>query len=267
ELVVEEADGTQPTGSEHDRVHTILEFHVDYDLPGFEHVDDETGDPTGFALPYIITIEYDSRKVLKILRNWRKGDERFRKRNCMIAYRFLPGLGFYGFGFLHVIGGLNEAATSALRALLDSAARDNWGGGFMSNDIAMKLKGGPLHLVMGEWRQVDASAEDLAKGFYTPPQPRPSEALFKALGFLAEAGRSYTSTTEAMTGTAKTTGPVGTMVQLIEQGSKVFSGIHKRLHKAKRDEYRLLAELNHIHIPAEGYPYDRGTRTIMANDF
>jgi hypothetical protein len=266
---IDQAEGSEAASSEPDDegTHQILEFYVDYDLPQFEHVDDETNEPTGFALPYVITVELDSRQVLKIVRNWAEGDELFRKRINLIPYRFLPGLGFYGHGFLHAIGGLNEAATGALRALLDSAHRANMQGGFVTNDA--RMKGGSIRITSGEWTPVDASMEEMQKAFYTPPWQPPSEALFKLLGMLVEAGKSFTSTTEAMTGAAPSTGPVGTMVALIEQGSKVFSGIHKRLHKSKRDEYRLLAELNAEHIPQEGYPYDVGeaSRQIYAQDF
>lgn len=266
---IDEAESADPESSEEDKIHWILEFWVDYDLPGYEHVSEDDQEPTGFALPYIMVIEEHSRKVLQITRNWREGDERFRKRMNLIPFRFLPGFGFYGHGFLHAIGALNEAATGALRALLDSAGFDNMRGGFVSEDVAGKISAGELRFGRGEYKIVKASSAELREGIWSPDRNPPSEALFKLLGMLVEAGKSWTSTTEAMTGSAPSTGPVGTMVALIEQGSKVFSGIHKRLHKAKRDEYRLLAELDGEYVPEEGYPYEiAGTgREIFAMDF
>lgn len=271
---IDEAEGSTPTDEMDEAPYTILEFYVDYNLPGFEHVKQEEGGEeveTGLALPYVITVEKDSQKVLRIVRNWEEDDQNYRKTVNLIPFRFLPGLGFYGMGFLHVIGSLNEAATGALRALLDSAAWANMQGGFVSKDAA-GIKSEVLTIEMGTWKRVDATFEELVKGFFTPPRQPPSEALFKLLGMLIEAGKSFTSTTDAMTGAGTTTGPVGTTLALIEQGSKVFSGIHKRMHRSKRAEYRLLAKLNERYLPQEGgYPYELGlgndSRMIAATDF
>lgn len=263
---IDEAEGVEP--SMEDRVYEVLEFYVDYDLPQFEHVSDKDNEPTRFKLPYIITIEKVSGQVLAIYRNWKENDERYRKRINLIPYRFLLGPGYYGLGFPAAIGGLNAAATGSMRALLDSAARNNLPSGFIAKDAA-GLKGGEYILTPGEYTPVDVDAETLRNAIVQIPFHPPSEALFKMLGLIVEAGKSYTSTTEAMTGAGSTTGPVGTTLALIEQGSKVFSGIHKRLHRAKRAEYKLLSELNGEYIPEEGYPYEVGetSREIFARDF
>ena len=262
-----DAAESNPAGSAamvDDGTHTILEIYADYDIPGFEH-------PDGFDLPYLFVIEEETEEVLLIQRNWAENDERYRKMINLVPFRFLPGLGFYGQGFLHAMGGLPEATSANLRALLDSANLNNWQGGYKSKDVKI-LDGGSdqgSYFAMGEFKTADASPEDLSKGFWTPPFHPPSEALFKLLGLLIEAGKSWTSSTEAMTGSAPSTGPVGTMVALIEQGSKIFSGIHKRLHNAKRSEYKKLAQLNGMFVPEEGYPYDVGgaDRVIFAQDF
>lgn len=256
---IDEADNRVPEVDDKSYRHTVYECHCDYDLPKFE-------DPDGIALPYIITIDYDTRTVLSIRRNWRPDDPLKRKRVRFTHHKFIPGPGFYGLGYIHLIGGLADATTGSVRALLDSAAFANMQGGFKSKDAKMA---GDVVITPGVWKDVDMTAEELAKSFYTPPFKEPSVAMFQLLGLLVEAGQSFTSTTENMVGDAKNNGPVGTTVALIEQGSKVYSGIHKRLHFAAGIEFQLLAELNFEHLPDEGYPYDvRGApREIARADY
>ncbi len=263
---IDAAEGRERVSMSNDQRHTMLEMHVDYDIPGLEDVD-ENGEPTGIALPYIITVEKDQWRVLSIRRNWREGDRKKQKRVYFTHRRFLPGLGFYGYGFIHIIGGLGDAATGALRALLDSAHFNNLPGGFRSKDA--KLPNGDVTIGPGEWVEVECTAEDLNKTFFKIPYGSPSEALFKLLGLLTEFGQRFASTTEAMVGEAANTGPVGTTLALIEQGMKLFSAIHKRQHEALGEEFAIVAELNAEYLPAEGYPYDvpGESREIFAADF
>jgi chaperonin GroES len=247
---MEDAEGKTHSIHEDDARHELLECHCDWDLPGFEDTD-ETGGGTGIALPYVITVERESRRVLAIYRNWRQADPHRMKRVWFTHYKFLPGLGFYGFGYIHFIGSLAEAATDTLRALLDAAAFATLQGGFKAKDS--KLPGGTMRQRPGEWIDVDMTSEELQKAFYSPDFKEPSEAIFKLLGLLAETAQRFTSTTEAMVGDASNTGPVGTTVALIEQGTKVYSGIHLRLHGALGEELQLRAELNGEHI--EAYPF------------
>lgn len=254
--------------TERNAEHTILEMHVDWDLAGFNDRDEETNLPTGIALPYIITIEKDTEKVLSIRHNWKEGDPLKLKRVYFKHYKYLPGLGFYGYGLLHMIGGLAKAATGALRALLDSAQFANMQGGFKSKDA--KTTGGQKVIPPGTWEDTDMTADELNKAFFPIPYKEPSVVLYQLLGFLVDAGQRFATTTESMVGDASNTGPVGTTVALIEQGSKVFSSIHKRVHKAQGEEFRLMAELNYEIIPpGERYPYevDGDELFVLRDDF
>jgi len=178
---------------------------------------------------------------------------RFEKRLWFTHYKYLPGLGFYGFGLLHLIGSVAESATGTIRALLDSAAFANMQGGFMSDEA--KIEGGDYHIEPGVYKQVKMTAEELNRAFYTPPFKEPSTALSQLFQTLVDAGRRFASITEEMVGDAPNTGPVGTTIALIEQGSKVFSGVHRRLHTAQAEEFSLRAELNFEFLDEE-YPYE-----------
>jgi hypothetical protein len=252
QTIIDEAEDREPAAHEDDQRRTMLECHIDLEIDGFEHTD-ETGEPTGIKLPYIVTVDRDSRKVLSIYRNWEEDDELFRKSVWFVHYKYLPGFGFYGYGLLHMIGGLAEAASGTLRAFLDSAAFATMQGGFMPKEA--KMKAGEVHLTPGKYEQTDLSADELANAFYTPPFKEPSPAMSQVFQILVDAGRRFASTTESMVGDASNTGPVGTTVALIEQGSKVFSGIHKRLHQAQREELALRYKLNRKYMPEEGYPF------------
>lgn len=247
-----------------DNQHIVYECHCYYDLKGFE--DKKNGKPTGIALPYIITVERDSQKVLGIRRNWKEKDAKQKKRIFFTHYYFLPGLGFYGYGFLHAIGGLARAATGALRALLDSAQFANLQGGFKSKDVA--IEGGKKPLSPGEFRDADATSEELSKAFFRIPYVEPSRTLFMLLGGIDDLARRFAGTTEASVGEANNTGPVGTTLALIEQGQKVFTGVHKRLHVAQRHEFKIVADLNSEWLDGS-YPYHvkGGSYVVMATDF
>lgn len=266
--LVNEAQDMEATSSlpERDGAYTLFEVCTYLDLPGFEHRDAQ-GEPTGLELPYVVTIDRDSRKVLAIRRNWRQDDPLERPRIFFHKYGLVPGFGYYDYGFFHLIGGLHEAATGALRVLLDSAATSSLSGGFVARDA--NLKGETLIIEPGKWTQVEASSEDLAKAFYAPPVKEPSPALHQLLGFLMDQGRRFAATTELMTGDANRQQPVGTTLALIEQGQKVMSAIHRRLHKALARELRLRYDLAAENVPEDGYPYevDGDQRQAFAQDF
>ena len=236
--------------------HKFFECHIELDLPGYEE---------DIALPYVVTVDSETGEVLAIYRNWKAEDEDKKKRVWYTHKKFLPGFGFYGFGLLHAIGGLGELASRLLDVLLDAGAFASLQGGFKSKDAKLK---GDITLVPGQWQDTEMTAEELEKAFYTPPFKEPSQTLFQLLGLVVEGGQRFAATTETMVGDAATTGPVGSMVAQIEQGSKVFSGIHKRLHKAFGDEFIHIAELNGEWLP-DTYPYKlRGTeQNVLRQDF
>lgn len=261
---IDEIEGRDPTNYDDDVGYTLLECYCNLDLEGFEDVN-EKGDKTGIALPYIVTVEKENQKVLAIRRGWKEADERKERRIQVTHYKFLPGYGFYGYGFVHVIGGLSQAATGAMRAYLDAAGFANMKGGFKSRDAKLKSD---TALGMGEWREVDMTAEELSKCFYPLEYREPSKGLFEMLGYLDEVGRRYTSTTENLVGDANNNGPVGTTLALIEQGLKVFSAIHKRLHEAHSQEFKIMADLYSEFLPDE-YPYlmEEEEQFVLRSDF
>lgn len=250
-----------------DVAYDIYEVHIQMALDELEDVDDDERGTEEFPVPspFVITVEKDSGDVLAIRRLWREDDERRKKLVHFIHYKFLPGLGFYGWGYLHIIGALGKGASGALRALLDGAATASLQGGFKSKESKLA---GEFVFTPGVWKDVDMTAEDLAKSFYTPPFKEPSPALFHTLELLVSGIKDFSSTTEAMTGAADNRGPVGTTLALIEQGSKIYSGIHKRMHKAARFEFKILSWLNHEYMD-EAYPYDVSgdDREILKADF
>ncbi len=268
-LVRDEIDSTEGRvhlDYEGDAPYIRYEMYCYLDIPGFEDKD-RAGKETGVSLPYIVTVDKDQQEVLSIRRGWKEGDTKKRRKVYHVHYKFLPGLGFYGYGLLHTIGGLGEAATGALRALLDAAGFSNLQGGYRSRDA--KLMGGDDPVGMGEWKEVDISPEEIKNAFVTLPYKEPSKALMELLDLLGDLGTRFASTTENMVGDAKAANaPVGTTLALIEQGSKIFSGIHLRLHKAHAREFKLLANLNKEYL-AEQYPYDvpGESRMVMKADF
>lgn len=257
----DEAEGREASLHEDDAEHDTYEMYINYDLPGFE-------DPDGIALPYIITVDKYTRTCLSIRRNWRKNDPTRQVRHYVEHYKYLPGFGLLGFGLVHIIGGLAEACTGSMRALLDSAAFATLQGGFKTKDA--RFPAGEHIMRPGCWEDVDMSADELAKAFYTPPFKEPSRALFQMLELLEENGRRFAGTTEAVVGDAANSGPVGTTVALIEQGTKIMSGIHKRLHRAQRREFSIRAEINAEFLPqGQEIYYDtaNGSNFITTNDY
>jgi hypothetical protein len=244
-----------------DSVYTVFECHCDLELEA-----DQEKYNRYAPMPYIVSIESETRKVLSIRRNWKEDDPLFLKRMWFTHYRYLPGIGFYGFGLLHMIGSVAEATSGTLRALLDSAAFANMQGGYVSNDA--KMQPGDEHIQPGVYKEVNMSAEELNKAFYSPNFKEPSQALANLFQVLVESGKAFSGATEVMTGEASNTGPVGTTIALIEQGSKPFSAIHRRLHMAAAEEFKLRAELNYEFLPDE-YPYqvENAEGVVLRQDY
>jgi len=265
--ITDEVDGKEKILDEGDDRHTVYETCIDYDIKGFEDKD-EKGEDTGIARPYIISVDVSDGTVLSIRRNWKKDDDRYRRKEYVTHFKYLPGIGFYGMGLYHTIGGLTDAATGAVRALLDSAAFATMQGGFKSKDVSMSTSG-EITLTPGVYHDIGLTSDELSKAFYTPPFKEPSMALFKLLELLISAGEKTSSLTEALLGSGGANTPVGTELARIEQGSKVHTAIHKRIHKAAGKEFKLRAALNHEYLGDDDYPYlvVGAERTIRGSDF
>jgi hypothetical protein len=248
-----------------DDIYTILEMHVDIDLEGFEDMS-PTGEPTGIALPYIVTIDEGSGQVLSVRRNFEEGSGLAKKQQYFVHYKFLPGLGFYGFGLIHMIGGLGRAATSILRQLIDAGTLANLPAGFKARGVRVRNDDEPLQ--PGEWRDIDAPGGDIKSSLIPLPYKEPSGTLAQLLAALVEGGRRFVSLADQQTADANGQAPVGTTVALLERGMKVMSAIHKRLHYSQKQEFRVLARIFKDNLPQE-YPYDveGGNRMIMSEDF
>ena len=265
--VIGEIEGIDEYDDSNDDIITLLEMHV-YDLfDGIdgEEMDEEDEDDNAVALPYVITIDYDNQKIVSVRRNWREDDEMKKRRDWFVSYKFLPGLGFYGFGLYHMIGGLGKAATGSLRALLDSAAFANMQGGFK---LRGRVTGGDVQVNPGEFVDLDSTVDDVNKAIMPLPFKEPSSSLFNLLGFMVEAGQRFASTADLNVGDVNPNAPVGSTVALIEQGSKAFSAIHKRLHYSQGQEFKLLSNLNAENLPEE-FTFSRAgaAETIYAADF
>lgn len=249
-----------------DDTHTLLEMHVDLDIEGFEDMGPD-GEPTGIRLPYIVTIDHGSGEVLSITRNYDQEDSLKRKRQYFVHYKFLPGLGFYGFGLIHMIGGLGRAATSILRQLIDAGTLANLPSGFKARGIRIRNEEEPL--APGEFRDLDAPGGDIRNSIIPLPFKEPSGTLAQLLGSLIEGGRRFVSIADQQIGEGQSGDmPVGTTVALLERGMKVMSAIHKRLHYAQRIEFRLLARIFAENLPPV-YPYEvaGAPAEIKAQDF
>ena len=248
-----------------DDSYTLYEIHTELDLEGFEDLD-EMGEPTGIKLPYIVTIDEGSGQVLSVVRNYREQDPLRRKRQYFVHFKFLPGLGFYGFGLLHTIGGLSRAATSILRQLIDAGTLSNLPGGFKARGVRIRNDDEPV--VPGEFRDIDAPGGDVRNAIIPLPYKEPSGTLAQLLGVVVDSGKRFAQVADAKIADVNSQAPVGTTVALIEQGSKVISSIHKRMHNGQKQEFRMLAE-----IFAENpmpYPYFVGNNIdpqVMAQDF
>ena len=260
---VDELQGTSRTYL--DEVYTILEMHVDLDLEGFEDLAPD-GEPTGIAIPYIVTIDEGSGEILSIRRNFAEGTGLAKKTQYFVHYKFMPGLGFYGFGLIHMIGGLGRAATSILRQLIDAGTLANLPAGFKARGVRVRNDDEPLQ--PGEWRDIDAPGGHIRDSIIPLPYKEPSGTLAQLLAALVEGGRRFVSLADQQTADANGQAPVGTTVALLERGMKVMSAIHKRLHYSQKQEFRVLARIFRDNLPPE-YPYEvqGGNRMVMAQDF
>ena len=256
---------TKITPNADDEEMELLEFQIDYDLEGFEHMD-EDGEPTGLRLPYIITIDRTSGSTIGVRRNWNESDELFRRKQYYVHYMLVQGLGSYGLGFLHLVGGLSQAATSALRQLLDAGTLVNLPAGFKAKGARIMNDDVPLQ--PGEFRDIDAGGVELSQTLMPLPYKEPSQTLFALLGFCADAGRRLASVTDMQVGDSNQNAAVGTTIALLEKGGQVMSAIHKRLHYSQRIDFNLLAKGFGEYLPDE-YPYDvpGETRSVKRKDF
>jgi hypothetical protein len=260
---IDQLDGIQQTGESY--MITLLEMHVDLDLEGYENKD-SSGEPTGIKLPYIVTLDEQSGKVLSIRRNYEEGDELFKKKQYFVHFKFLPGLGFYGFGLIHLIGGLSRTATQALRQLIDAGTLSNLPAGFKTRGLRIADNDSPLQ--PGEFRDVDAPSGAIREGLMPLPYKEPSTTLFNLLGFVVQAGQRFAQVADMQVGDANQGAPVGTTIALLERGSRIMSSIHKRMYYSMQKEFKLLANVIQSYLPPE-YPYAvvGGDRQIKQTDF
>ena len=256
--------GTTKVGRQED-VYTLLECHVNLDLEGFEDVGPE-GEPTGIKLPYVVTLEESSRVVLSIRRNFAPNDPTRKKVQYFVHFKFLPGLGFYGFGLIHMIGGLSRTATVALRQLLDAGTLSNLPAGFKLRGVRVRDDAAPIQ--PGEFRDVDAPGGSLKDAFQFLPYKEPSQTLLQLMGIVVAAGQRFAAIADMQVGDGNQQAAVGTTVALLERGSRVMSAIHKRLYAALKREFGLLAKVFATYLPPV-YPYDvvGGQREIKVQDF
>jgi|TARA_R110000868_G_scaffold99250_4_gene273247 hypothetical protein len=256
------AAGEAPKAEKDDR-HSLLEMHVEYDIPGYEDLD-EDGEPTGIALPYLITIDKGSDIILGIYRNWDEDDDLKLKNEFFIHYPYLPGLGFYGIGLVHLLGGIAKSATSILRQLVDAGTLSNLPAGLKSRGLRIKGDNSPLR--PGEFRDVDVPGGSIKDNIAFVPYKEPSNVLYQLLGSIVEEGRAIASIADLKISDMNSQAPVGTTLALLERGMKVMSGVQARIHASMRKEFKLIANLVRDHAPAE-YEYDVEDGATRAKDY
>jgi hypothetical protein len=258
---INELEGVKNTGE--DYLHTILEMHVDLHLDDYEKFDSRA---KKIKIPYVVTIDEGSGEVLSIYRNYRPDDPTYKRIEYFVHFKFLPGLGFYGFGLTHMIGGLSRAATQSLRQLIDAGTLKNLPAGFKSRGIRVRDDDQPIQ--PGEFRDVDAPGGNIRDQFFNLPFTEPSTTLFNLLGFVVGAGQKFAAITDSNVGNDLQNRAVGTTMALMERGSRVMSGVHKRCYYAMRLEFKILARIMSDSLPPE-YPYDvyGGPRLIKQLDF
>jgi hypothetical protein len=247
-----------------DAQYTILEMHVDLDLS--DYIAENEEDQLNIKIPYIVTVEESSRQILAIYRNYIEGDPKFIRKEYFAHFKFLPGLGFYGFGLIHMIGGLSRTATAALRQLLDAGTLSNLPAGFKSRGMRVRDDDQPIQ--PGEFRDVDAPGGNIRDQFQLLPFKEPSQTLFQLMGFCVSAGQRFAGIADMQVGEGNQQAAVGTTIALLERGSRVMSAIHKRCYYSMRQEFKLLAKVIAEYLPPE-YPYAvyGGDRMIKALDF
>ena len=265
EITEEKQDLSGVSTTNKDEIFTLLECHVELDLDGFQDMG-EDGEPTGIKLPYIVTIEEGSGEVLSIKKNYDEGDPLKKRKDYFVHFKFLPGLGFYGFGLIHMIGGLSRTATAALRQLLDAGTLSNLPAGFKMRGIRVRDEAQPLQ--PGEFRDVDAPGGDLNSAFMPLPYKGPDQTLLSLMGVVVQAGQRFASIADMQVGDGNQGAAVGTTVALLERGSRVMSAIHKRLYAAMKKEFMLMGGVFAVYLPPV-YPYDvvGGERQIKQKDF
>jgi len=256
-------EGLEPNQIDYDC--TILECHVDLDLEGYEELDDD-GEPTGIKVPYVVTLSEDNGQVLSIRRNYQEDDELKRKIQYFTHFKFLPGFGFYGLGLIHTIGGLSRTATAALRQLIDAGTLSNLPAGFKARGLRIRDDDDPLQ--PGEFRDVDAPGGAIRDSLMPLPFKGPDQTLFNLLGFVVEAGQRFATITDLKVGDGNQQAAVGTTIAMMEQGTRVMSAVHKRLHYAMKQEFKILARVMSESLPQQ-YPYTvpGGDESIMREDF
>ena len=247
---------------EFDNRHTLLEMHVDIDLLGFE--DTDRGAPTGIALPYVVTIDKSSRTILAIRRNWYEDDPKKLKRDHYVHYQYLPGLGFYGFGLVHMIGGLSKSATSLLRQLVDAGTLANLPGGLKSRGL--RIKGDDTPIMPGEFRDVDVPGGAIRDNISFLPYKEPSNVLYQLLGDIVQEGRRFASAADVKASDINGEAPVGTTLAVLEREMKVMSAVQARVHAAVSNELKILSEIVKDYGPGT-YPYDLEDGQVMVEDF
>ena len=261
----EEIEGISQGDEAYNETVTLIEMHVYETFDGIDGVVEDEDNTNMVAFPYVVTIDYDSQKIVSIRRNWDQKDEKKLRLDYFVSYRFLPGTGFYGFGLFHLIGGLGKAATGSLRALLDSAAFSNMQGGFK---LKGRVTGGDLQVNPGEFADLDATVDDVNKAIMPLPFKEPSGTLFNLMNAIVQAGQRFASTADLNVGDVNPNAPVGSTVALIEQGSKAFSAIHKRLHYSQGQEFKLIAKTNAKYLPEQfEFSISGVTQRILSTDF
>ena len=247
---------------EADSRHTLLEMLVDLDLPGFE--DTQDGEPTGISLPYVVTIDLSSGSILSVRRNWYEEDSLKNKREHFVHYQYIPGLGFYGFGLIHMIGGLAKSATSLLRQLVDAGTLSNLPGGLKARGL--RIKGDDTPIMPGEFRDVDVPGGTIKENISFLPYKEPSGVLYQLLGNIVDEGRRFASAADVKVADMNAEAPVGTTLAILERSMKVMSAIQARLHASMRAELKLLANLVRDFGP-EAYPYVMDSEIPVSEDF
>jgi Txe/YoeB family toxin of Txe-Axe toxin-antitoxin module len=254
---IQDIEGITPSKNyQKDGRFTILEMHVDLDVPGYEK---------DFACPYIVSICKETQQVLSIRENFQEDDPDFKRIQHFVHYKFLPGFGFYGLGYVHLLGNLQKSVTTILRSLVDAGQFSNLPGGFKARGMRVE---GEQPVGFGEFRDVEGYGEDIRKSIVPLPFKEPSQTLFALLGSMTQEGRRLAAITDLQVGDMNSNAPVGTTIALLEQGIKVMSSIHKRLHKAQREEFKVIARINQDFMP-DYYPYRIAgdNRFIFKKDF
>jgi hypothetical protein len=254
---IQDIEGITPSKSyQKDGRYTILEMHVDIDIPGQEK---------DFACPHIVSICKETKQILSIRQNYLDDDENFKRIQHFVHYKFLPGFGFYGLGYVHLLGNLQKSVTTILRSLVDAGQFSNLPGGFKARGMRVE---GEQPVGFGEFRDVEGYGDDIRKSIVPLPFKEPSQTLFALLGSMTQEGRRLAAITDMQAGDMNSQAPVGTTIALLEQGIKVMSSIHKRLHKAQREEFKILSRINKDYLP-DYYPYsvENDTRYVFKKDF